>query len=83
MSDKVYSIDEIKTILYNASKNRPIKRIVLFGSYAKNSASPTSDIDIIIDTDGVLRGLCFVAFVDILREMFNKEVDGFEKYEII
>lgn len=83
MNSKVYSIDEIKEILKRTIKDPNVKSIVLFGSYAKNRATPNSDIDIVVDTEGVLRGFAFIALIDFIRNAMEKEVDGFERYEII
>ena len=50
MSEKVYTIEEIKEILKKILKNFPVYKVILFGSYAKNSATPKSDIDFLIVT---------------------------------
>ena len=50
MSEKIYSIEEIKTILKNILNNMPVYKVTLFGSYAKNSANKNSDLDFVIDT---------------------------------
>ena len=54
MSEKIYSIEEIKEILYKLLKNTPVVSVVLFGSYAKNLQTKKSDIDIVIDSEGKL-----------------------------
>ena len=54
----------------------------MFGSYAKNIPTPNSDIDILIDSDGKIKGLKFYAIIDIIKEKFDKEVDVIEKSEI-
>lgn len=83
MSQKVYSIDEIKEILSTLLKNMPVYRVILFGSYAKNSANKNSDIDLIIDTKGTLMGFKLYSLITKIKEAFKKNVDGFEKAEII
>ncbi|MCF0117241.1 MAG: nucleotidyltransferase domain-containing protein [Bacilli bacterium] len=45
----------------------------LFGSYAKNKATPHSDIDIVISTS--LQGLDYVAFIGTLYDTFKKHID--------
>lgn len=56
MNSKIYTIDEIKTIIAPIAKKYGIERAYLFGSYARGEATEKSDIDIIIDK-GTLRGL--------------------------
>ncbi|MBR0351462.1 MAG: nucleotidyltransferase domain-containing protein [Clostridia bacterium] len=83
MSDKIYSIEEIKKILNNTLKNEPVYKVILFGSYAKKQASKKSDIDLLIDTKSELKGFALIRLICLLKESFQKEIDGFEKYEII
>ena len=37
MSEKIYTIEEIKSILQDILKNFEVKKAILFGSYAKNT----------------------------------------------
>lgn len=83
MSQKVYSIDEIKEILDTLLKNMPVYSVILFGSYAQNNANKNSDIDLIIDTKGTLMGFKLYSLITKIEEAFKKNVDGFEKTEII
>ena len=83
MSQKVYSIDEMKEILATLLKNMPVYSVILFGSYAQNNANKNSDIDLIIDTKGTLMGFKLYSLITKIEEAFKKNVDGFEKTEII
>ena len=83
MSDKIYTIDEIKEILYELLKNFPVESVILFGSYAKNSASENSDLDLVIDTNETLMGFKLYSLITKIEEAFQKQVDAFEKSEII
>ena len=56
MPDRVYSIDELKTIISPIAAQHGLDRVYLFGSYARNEASADSDIDLRVDR-GRLRGL--------------------------
>lgn len=38
MSEKIYTIEEIKKNLEEILKNKPVYRVVLFGSYAKTKS---------------------------------------------
>lgn len=83
MSEKIYTIEEIKTILKQILQNMPVYSVVLFGSYAKNSANKNSDLDFVIDTKETLMGFKLYSLITKIEETFNKQVDAFEKSEII
>lgn len=83
MSEKVYTVDEIKKILQQLLKNMPVESVILFGSYAKNEATKDSDLDFVIDTKEQLIGFKLFSLITKIEETFNKDVDAFEKSEII
>lgn len=83
MSEKIYSIEEIKKILSSLLKNMPVYSVILFGSYAKNSANKNSDLDFVIDTNEKLMGFKLYSLITKIEEAFNKNIDAFEKGEII
>ena len=82
MSENIYTVDEIKEILKQILKNMPVENAIFFGSYAKNNPTKTSDIDILIDSNGKIKGLKFYALMDMIKEAFDKDVDVIEKTEI-
>lgn len=45
----VKEIDEIKHAILKAAEEYPIKKVKLFGSYAKNKAKDDSDIDLLVE----------------------------------
>ena len=59
-----------------------VEKAILFGSYAKNTPTKFSDIDILIDSNGKIKGLKFFAIIDTIREKFDKDVDVIEKSEV-
>ena len=61
--------------LYISPKQLHVRKAILFGSYAKGLATPTSDLDLVIDTDQ--KGLAFFAIADELEQVFHKKVDLF------
>ena len=83
MSEKIYTIDEIKEILKELLKDMPVYQVILFGSYAKQEATKKSDLDLIIDTQDTLKGFKLFSLITKIEETFKKHVDGFEKAEII
>ena len=83
MNKKIYTIEEIKAILEEVLKNSPVYSVILFGSYAKEIADENSDIDLIIDTKETLMGFKLFSLITKIEDAFNKQVDAFEKSEII
>ena len=83
MSEKIYTIQEIKEILREVLKDEPVYQVILFGSYAKKEATKQSDIDLIIDTQAKLKGFSLLKLICQIQEKLQKQIDGFEKYEII
>ena len=83
MSEKIYTIDEIKKMLKELLRDKPVYQVILFGSYAKHEATKESDIDLIIDTNSELKGFALLKLICQIEEKMKKNIDGFEKYEII
>lgn len=83
MSDKIYTIEEIEKILKEILTDKPVYKVILFGSYAKKKATQKSDIDLIIDTKSKLKGFALLKLICQIEEKLQKKVDGFEKYEIL
>ena len=82
MSEKVYTIEEIKSILQNILQNFEVNKAILFGSYAKNTPTSTSDIDLVIDSEGKLLNIYFYGLLEDLVQALQKNVDLFEISEI-
>ena len=73
MSDAVYSISTIQTLLEPVFDSYKIKKAVLFGSYAKHLADNKSDVDILVDSG--LRGLAFFGLLEDVSSVLDKNVD--------
>ena len=69
----ILSIDDIKRITNDIFSKYNINFCYLFGSYAKKNATPSSDIDLLIDTD--ITGLDFFGLVEELRLSLHKKID--------
>lgn len=82
MSDKVYTIEELKVALEGILKNFAVKKAILFGSYAKNTPTSKSDIDLVIDSEGKLLNINFYGLLEDLVQKLQKNVDLFEITEI-
>ncbi len=83
LQDKVYSITELKEKIANIVKNLPVYCVILFGSYAKGLAEPNSDVDLVIDSKGQLKGFDYYALLEDLVQALNKEVDLISTDQII
>ena len=51
MSDKVYTLDEIRAIAAPIAKQYGVAAMYLFGSYARGEQNAESDIDILLTAD--------------------------------
>ena len=52
-----------------------MKKVALFGSYSKNTQTPDSDIDLIIDKGDIKGLIMFNSFIYSLKDKLNKDVD--------
>lgn len=75
MSDKIYSLDEIKAIAAPIAKQYDVAALYLFGSYARGEATSQSDLDFRIEK-GQLRSLFQLAGMQLALESgFQKKLD--------
>ncbi|MGE5612886.1 MAG: nucleotidyltransferase family protein [Bacillota bacterium] len=56
MPVKKYTIEDIKTIVEPIARKYGVKRVYLFGSYARGDVNENSDVDLRIDK-GTLKGM--------------------------
>jgi len=80
---RAYTTSEIKKKLLPIFKSNPINKAILFGSYANGTARVNSDIDILIDSGGKIKGIDFFGILGDISETLNIDVDLFETYELI
>ena len=72
---KIYSLNEIKSLVVPIARAYGAKRVAIFGSYARGNANPESDIDLHIDK-GEIKGLFKLAgFQRELEEKLSVPVD--------
>lgn len=73
--ERIYTINEIKSIASEIAKRHGVERMFLFGSYARGDAKLGSDLDFRIDK-GSIRGLFALGglYAD-LEEAFGVSVD--------
>ena len=70
-----YTIEDIKRKAIPIAKKHGIKKMSLFGSYARGEADNESDVDFLIER-GKMRGMLrYFSFVYDLEDEFNCHVD--------
>jgi len=69
----ILALDDIVAKCNTVFQNYQVNYCYLFGSYAKNKAVETSDVDLLISAE--LKGLKFYGMVEELRETLHKKVD--------
>lgn len=79
---KIYTLEEIKEILYPIFKTVSVYKAILFGSYAKGLATENSDIDIVVDSKGELLNIYFYELLEEIIEKLGKKIDLIEISEI-
>ena len=75
MTDKVYTINEIRQIARPIASRYGIAALYLFGSYARGDATPESDLDFRVDRDGVTDMLAVGGLYSDLEEGFGEKLD--------
>lgn len=75
MTNKIYTIDEIKSIASPIAKQYGIAALYLFGSYARGEATPESDIDFRVDRGQVVDLFELGGLYSDLEERFQKKLD--------
>ena len=78
----MYTLDEIKSILAKAKpelqKKYPLSELAVFGSYARGDADEHSDIDVLVDFNGVI-GMKYFDLIDDISVLFKTKVDVVSK----
>ena len=72
--DKIYTIEEIREKIIPIAKKYGVKKISLFGSYARGEATKNSDLDFFYESEKTL-GLEYVSFIYDLENIFKCHVD--------
>lgn len=69
----ILTVDEIRAACTSVLRDYAITYAYLFGSYAKGTARPESDVDLLVS--GEVGGLRFYGLVDALKTALHKRVD--------
>ncbi len=75
MSEKVYTIQEIKEMIYDILKKYEIEKAYIFGSYARGEANQQSDVDIMIKKGNLKTLLQLSALAYEIEQTLKKQID--------
>ena len=71
----IYTIPELRSIVAPIAAAYGVRRLSLFGSYARGEASEKSDVDLLVDKGSGLRGWAVGGLYADLSEALGKELD--------
>lgn len=75
MTDKIYTLDEIKAVIAPIARKYNLREVYLFGSYARGEATAKSDIDLVMNFSDTITLFTYAEIIDELEELFGKKVD--------
>ena len=82
MNDKIFTIDDIETLVKPIAEKYRVKEIYLFGSYARGEADESSDLDFLVFGGENFKLTTIFSLAEELRMILKKNVDVFEINEI-
>jgi uncharacterized protein len=72
----ILNSDDIKKVIADYFKDKPVNRVWLFGSYAREEANEESDVDVLVDVDNTKPiGLAYFGWHIELADKIKKKVD--------
>lgn len=71
----IYTIDQIRAITAPIAASYGVKSLSLFGSYARGEATDASDIDLLLDRDGMRGPWAIGGLYADLADALGKELD--------
>ena len=72
----ILSTDDIKKVVTKYFRDKPVKRVWLFGSYTRGEADEDSDIDVLVDINKDAKiGMQYFLWHQDLAEIIQKKVD--------
>ena len=69
------TVSKIKSAVAKACQKYGVKSAYLFGSYAKNTANDSSDVDLIVDLGEMTTRKAYFGFLDDLESELGTEVE--------
>ncbi|RZK34056.1 MAG: nucleotidyltransferase [Hymenobacter sp.] len=74
MAQLPHSLDYIRQVLANYFVNKPVRRVRVFGSYARGEATAESDLDLLIELTQLV-GWEYFRYADELGSLLDIKVD--------
>lgn len=74
MSPRENILERLRTIKPALQEEFPLRRMALFGSWARNEQTETSDVDILVEVDPSI-GLRFTTLAERLESVLEQHVD--------
>ena len=72
----ILTTEHIKQVISEFFSKKPIKKVWLFGSYARGDADDNSDVDVLVEIDyNALIGLDYFGWNDELADKLHKKID--------
>jgi len=72
----ILTTEHIKQVIAGFFEKKPVKKVWLFGSYARGEADENSDVDVLVDIDyKSLIGLEYFSWREDLAQKLQKKVD--------
>lgn len=78
---EMYTIDRLRNELTPVFRKNKVRKVTLFGSYAKGRATEHSDVDLLVDSG--LRGLAFFGLLDDVCETLKCDVDLIDTSDVV
>ena len=75
------TVEQIQTVVADYFRDKPVKKVWLFGSYARGEAREDSDVDLLVKYDESLRSLSWFDTIRLqlgLQDKLLKEVQLIE-----
>jgi len=76
------SIESVANLIKPILNGSPVLRVIVFGSYARGEQDETSDIDMVIDSGGRLKGLDVFTWIHNIASALPIPSDIYELREI-
>ena len=75
MCNKIYTLDEIKTMASPIAVRHGVAELYLFGSYARGDATAYSDLDFRIEKGRIRNIIQLGSFLNDIEDTFQKKAD--------
>ena len=77
------SLDKLKELVSPIAAELELERVIVFGSYARGEQKESSDLDLIIDSGGKLKGKHLFSAIYKMDKLIPAKTDIFDLSEVI